>query len=146
MSVEVGSELFAQLLVHDLAHLGVVALLNASLADVVVGLKHLLEGLHGVLVVFLKTENIEGLLLRHESALDSESLLGNLTATQVSEFLAMLLSFAKNVLDDLVPSFIKSQWPDHVLIGILGFLSRLHTVVPRWALFGLFFKVKLNFD
>ena len=81
----------SHLLVHDLGHATVERKGLALLIHAVVLLKQFLEALGRLERVLLQAEDLEGLLFRHETALDAEPLLGDLLAALVREFLRLVL-------------------------------------------------------
>ena len=98
----------SHLLVHDLGHATVERQGLALLIHAVVLLKQFLEALGRLERVLLQAEDLEGLLFRHETALDAEPLLGDLLAALVREFLAeVLLRLASDELQDFLLSLVE---------------------------------------
>ena len=96
------------LLVHYLGHATVERQGLALLIHAVVLLKQFLEALGRLERVLLQAEDLEGLLFRHETALDAEPLLGDLLAALVREFLAeVLLRLASDELQDFLLSLVE---------------------------------------
>lgn len=81
--------LLTKLSVHDLGHLALVTSCCATLINVIMLLKQSLEVIIRVGVIFCQSKDLEGLLLRDESSLDPESLLGDLLSALIGEFLGM---------------------------------------------------------
>lgn len=69
-------------------------------------------------VVLLEPEDLEGLLLGHETTFDSQTLLGDGLTALVGEFfgLGLIVLFMDEAQNPLV-SFRDRQWPDHLLKG-----------------------------
>lgn len=80
--------LFSQVLIHHLRHTAVEGHGFALLIHAVVLLEQLLEALSRLERILLQAKDLESLLFRHETALNSKSLLGDLLAALVREFLA----------------------------------------------------------
>lgn len=69
-------------------------------------------------IILLQAKYLEGLLLRHETALDTEALFGNLLAALVCELLGLVLVvLLVDEPQDALVAFSDRQRPDHPLKG-----------------------------
>jgi hypothetical protein len=111
--------------VHNLGHSIAEWQLRARLiVDVIVLLQKPLQRLVTLDIVLLETEDLEGLLLRYETALDTQTLLSHRLAALVGEFLRLgLVVLLVDELEDPLVSFRDGQWPNHLLK--CGELARL---------------------
>lgn len=117
---------------HDLRHpIAEWKVRSCLIIYIVVLFEKPLERLVALDVIFLQAENLERLLLGHETALDTEALLGDLFAALVGELLGLILVvLLRDKFQYSLVSLGDRQGPDHLLEG--GWL----TLSMNWSVFG----------